>query len=67
MGKVALTPPICHVFDMFKIHQDAELLPVDFESPDYTFAGETISQVSASVSADPDGEVHLTLGNLRRS
>jgi len=63
-GDKMLVTPTYHVFDMYKVHQDAELLPVEFDSPDYYFGGESIPQVSVSASVDAEGAVHLTLCNL---
>ncbi len=62
-GKMLLTPTY-HVFDMYKVHQDADLLSLDFHSPVYEFNGEKIPQVSASSSIDSEGKVHITICNL---
>jgi alpha-N-arabinofuranosidase len=56
--------PTYHVFDLYKVHHDAKLLPVEFTSPDYTFEGESIPALNASASQDENGAVHLTLVNL---
>jgi alpha-N-arabinofuranosidase len=61
--KMILTPTY-HVFDMFKVHQDATFLPLNLECDDYSFEGNTLPAVSASASRDQDGHVHLTLCNL---
>jgi alpha-N-arabinofuranosidase len=60
--KMVLTPTY-HVFEMFKVHQDATVLPVDLTTPDYAFAGEKIPAVSASASRDAAGRIHLSLVN----
>jgi alpha-N-arabinofuranosidase len=49
---------------MYKVHQDAELLPVSLECGEYRFGGEAIPQVSASASLDGDGKIHISLCNL---
>ena len=61
--KMLLTPTYW-VFDMYKTHQDATLLPVKFSSPLYTVAGKSLSAVNISASKDKNGVVHLTMVNL---
>src|SRR6478735_3278251 len=61
--KMLLTPTY-YVFDLFKYHQDATLLPMNFYSPDYSFNGESIPAINASASKDSNGVVHITLVNL---
>jgi len=62
-GGMILTPTY-HIFDMFKVHQEAQLLSVDFESPEYTYNGEKIPQLSVSSSLDKDGKIHVSICNL---
>ncbi|MEC0130353.1 alpha-N-arabinofuranosidase [Paenibacillus odorifer] len=61
--KMILTPTY-HVFEMYKEHQDNELLEVTVESPDYTFGDLTIPQISVSASRDTNGKVYVSLCNL---
>src|SRR5665213_191582 len=56
--KMTVTPTY-HVFEMFKVHQDATALPVDVQTPPYAFGGESIPAVSASASRDKAGRIHL--------
>jgi alpha-N-arabinofuranosidase len=60
--KMILTPTY-HVFEMFKVHQDAKHCPVEMESPAYEMNGKSMPQVSASASLDAKGRVHLSLCN----
>jgi len=53
-----------HVFDMYKVHQDAKLLSLDFTSSLYSYGDESIPQVSASASEDDLGRIHISLCNL---
>ncbi|WP_163409248.1 alpha-N-arabinofuranosidase [Flavobacterium ajazii] len=62
-AKMIMTPTY-HVMKMYAVHQDAKLLPVSFESPSYTFNGETLPAVSASASKDKNGVVHISLVNI---
>ena len=61
--KMVLTPTY-HVFEMYKVHQDATLLPLDLDCGAYEFEGEQIPSLSASASRGEDGVVHLSLCNL---
>jgi alpha-N-arabinofuranosidase len=61
--KMLLTPTY-HVFDLYKVHQDAQWLPVKFTSPDYSMEGQKIPAVNISASRDSTGTVHITLVNL---
>ena len=61
--KMVLTPTY-HVFDMYKVHQDATLLPSRLKCADYAFEEDSIPAISASASRDMDGRIHITLCNL---
>jgi alpha-N-arabinofuranosidase len=56
--------PTYHVFDFYKVHQDAKLLPISLQSDEYTFEGQSVPAVSASASRDEQGRIHITLVNL---
>ncbi len=62
-GEKMLLTPTYHIFDLYKVHQDGELLPVDFESPDYTYNGEKIPQLSVSSSLDRNEKIHVSICN----
>jgi alpha-N-arabinofuranosidase len=61
--KMVLTPTY-HVFRMFRVHQEANLLNLDLRCEDYTFGSKKIPAISASASVDKTGKVHITLANL---
>jgi alpha-N-arabinofuranosidase len=61
--KMILTPTY-HVFDMYKVHHDAKMLPVKFTSPDYTLGNQTLPALNVSASQDSLGVVHITLVNI---
>ncbi len=61
--KMVLTPTY-HVFEMFKDHQDATLLPLELRGEEYALNGQTIPAVSASASRGKSGDILLTLCNL---
>jgi alpha-N-arabinofuranosidase len=61
--KMVLTPTY-HVFDMYKVHQDATLLPAMLDCVEYEYQKDSIPSISASASKDKDGKIHITLCNL---
>lgn len=61
--KMLLTPTY-HVMRMYKVHQDAQLLPVQFQSPSYVLGGEELPALSASASRDQTGKIHLSMVNI---
>ena len=61
--KMTVTPSYW-VFEMDTVHHDATLLPSELQSVDYAFGDKTIPAVSASVSRDQAGKIHVTFCNL---
>lgn len=61
--KMLLTPTY-YILDMYQYHQDATLIPLKFNSPDYVYGNESIPAINASASRDSNGAVHITLVNL---
>jgi len=61
--KMILTPTY-HVMRMYKVHQDALLLPTDIENVDYTFEGKKLPALSVSASKNNSGVVHISLVNI---
>jgi alpha-L-arabinofuranosidase len=61
--KMLLTPT-WHVFEMFKVHQGADALPLELQTPDYVLGEKKVPAVHASASRDEQGRVHLSLVNL---
>jgi alpha-N-arabinofuranosidase len=61
--KMVLTPTY-HIFDMYKVHQDAKYLPIKLDVPDYEVDDKKIPAVNASASQDAAGKVHISLVNL---
>lgn len=60
--KMVLTPSF-YVYEMYKVHHDAALIPLNFNSPDYIFGDKKIPAVSASASKDKSGIIHITISN----
>jgi alpha-N-arabinofuranosidase len=62
-GEQMILTPTYHVMKMYTVHHEAQLLPVNFESPDYTYNGESLPAVSVSASKK-DGKVAISLVNI---
>jgi len=61
--KMILTPTY-HVMEMYKVHQNATLLPLTIAGNDYILEGQKLPAVSASASKDSTGTVHISLVNI---
>jgi alpha-L-arabinofuranosidase len=61
-AKMILTPSY-HVFEMYKVHQDAELLESRVVCGKYTHETEKVQQMTVSASKSTDGKVSVTITN----
>jgi alpha-N-arabinofuranosidase len=61
--KMILTPTY-YVLQMYKVHQDATLIPLKIKTDLYTFGAESLPAVTASASKASNGVVHLSLVNI---
>jgi alpha-N-arabinofuranosidase len=61
--KIILTPTY-HVMEMYKVHQDAILVPVQIISNDFIMGDNRIQAVSVSASKDQSGMMHISLTNI---
>ena len=61
--KMILTPTY-HVFEMYKVHQGATLIPVELTVPDYRLGQASVPSLHASASRDTAGRLHLSIVNL---
>ena len=64
-GAEMILTPTYHVFEMYKIHQDAELIDFHLKSEDYKMEGETIPAVNASASRAQNGDINISFCNLK--
>jgi alpha-N-arabinofuranosidase len=62
-GKIILTPTY-HVMEMYKVHQEALLVPVQVISNDFILGDNRIQAVSVSASKDQSGKIHISLTNI---
>lgn len=58
--------PTYHVLHMYKVHQDAQLIPVSFESPKYTYEGQSLDAISIAASKK-EGKVNVSITNIDAS
>ncbi len=58
-----ITTPTYHIFEMYKGHQDATLLPLHLETEDYDYEGSSVPALSASASKK-DGRILLSVVNV---
>jgi alpha-N-arabinofuranosidase len=63
-GEKMILTPTYHVFEMYKVHQDATMLPMDLDCGDYQFGDEKVPAIDVSASKDKSGRIHVTLCNL---
>lgn len=61
--KMILTPTY-HVMEMYTVHHDAQLLPLQIKTADYVFGGEKLPAVNGSASKDVQGRTHVSLVNI---
>jgi len=62
-----LLSPTYHVMEMYKVHQDATLLPVTVKSDDYVVGNEKLPAVSVSASKDAKGLTHISVVNIDKN
>ncbi len=61
--KMILTPTY-HVMEMYNVHQDATMLPVQIKSNEYVLNNQKLPAVSVSASKDSLGVTHVSLVNI---
>ncbi len=61
--KILLTPTY-HVFEMYKVHHEATLLPINLVTVDYVFGENKLPALNASASKDKSGKIHVSICNL---
>lgn len=61
--KMLLTPTY-HVMEMYNVHQDATLLPMEVKSQDFVLGDKKLPAISASASRDQQGRTHVSLVNI---
>ncbi|WP_417356926.1 alpha-N-arabinofuranosidase [Flavobacterium sp.] len=62
-GEKMLLTPTYHVMEMYNVHQDATLVPLEVNSANFTYKGDSIPAVTASASVK-NGKTHISLVNV---
>jgi len=62
-GEKMILTPTYYVFEMYRVHQHAALIPLNFISPEYRLLDQAIPAVSASASKDKSGKIHISFTN----
>jgi alpha-N-arabinofuranosidase len=63
-GDKMLLTPTYYVFEMYKVHQDATLLPMTVICGDYSRLNRKLKSISSSSSIDKEGAIHISLVNI---
>jgi alpha-L-arabinofuranosidase len=63
-GEKMLLTPTYHVMEMYNVHQDATMLPVQVKTGTYSFGNQSLPAVNASASKDKNGAIHISLVNI---
>lgn len=66
-GEKMILTPTYHVFKMYTIHHNAQLLPVEFESPLYTYGEQSLPAISVSASKNETGNTSISFVNIDNS
>ena len=62
-----ITTPTYHVMEMYNVHQNATMLPLQLTTNDYVFGNEKLPAVSVSASKNAAGVTHISLVNIDAS
>ena len=63
-GEKMILTPTYHVFNMFKVHQDAQLLDLHVSSNVLGEGDKAMPQLSVSASKNEAGQIHISICNL---
>ncbi len=62
-GKMVRTPTY-YVFQMYKVHHDAKLVPLKINCENYSMGAEQLPALTASASRDQEGVIHISVTNI---
>ena len=63
-GAAIIKTPTFHVMEMYNVHQDATMLPLNLKTNEYVLGNEKLPAISASASKDKQGVTHISLVNI---
>jgi alpha-N-arabinofuranosidase len=62
-----ITTPTYHVMEMYNVHQDATMLPIQLTTNEYVLGSEKLPAVSVSASKNATGVTNISLVNIDAS
>jgi alpha-N-arabinofuranosidase len=62
-AKMILTPTY-HVMEMYKVHQDAKMIPIKFVSPLYVYNNKSLPALNISASKNSSGVTNVSMVNV---
>lgn len=63
-GEDMILTPTYHVFEMYKVHQESQLLPLEIDSEIYKHGRREMPAVHGSASRNSDDIIHISLCNI---
>lgn len=63
-GDKMIKTPTYHAFRFYKVHYDANFLPIEFESPLYSLDDVSIPAIHSTISENEEGYLNITITNL---
>jgi len=63
-GEKMILTPTYHVMEMYKVHQDALLAPVEVSSENFILGDRKLQAVSVSASINKSDKMHISLTNI---
>jgi len=63
-GEKLILTPTYHVLKMYAVHQDAQLIPLNYNSPLYTHKGESLPALSMSASKGQNNSINISIVNI---
>jgi len=63
-GEKMILTPTYYILKMYTVHHDAQLLPLNFKSPEYTINGQSLPAISVSASKSEGGNINFSLVNI---
>lgn len=66
-GEKMILTPSYHVFEMYKVHQDATLLPTNVSSRFYSHEDKHLPMINVSASQNDSGQINISICNIHPS
>lgn len=63
-GDKMVKTPTYHAFEFYKVHYDAQYLPMNFDSPEYILGETVIPAIHGTTSVSDNGRINITLTNI---